>query len=256
MILGCAEFAVPGDRLEDKLRVLESREMWLELVNDGIDEKRLKGILGVLPSFNTSIMSVQAYLQHDLRMLSAKDRDRKAAVRHVEETIKIASKVGAQNVVAVVTYGEPTINNPMEKCIDIFRRFGELGEKLDVTISIEALSKDRTTFLPSMPEVYGLVRDVGSDHVRLMADTMHIFNNGEDVAETIGKHASEIMEIQLRDTDSRPPGKGNIDFAPVSKVIWENFNGLTCLEYHPGLNPRADFDSALEFVAKTIFAAR
>jgi sugar phosphate isomerase/epimerase len=256
MILGCAEFAVPGDRLEDKLRVLESREMWLELVNDDIDEKRLKGIFGVLPSFNTPIMSVQAYLQRDLRMLSARAMERKAAVHYMEETIRIASKVGAQNVVAVVTYGKPTIKNPREKCIEIFRRFGELGEEFDVTISIEALSKDRTTFLPSMFEVYELVRDVGSDHVRMMADTMHIFNNGEDVAETIGKYAIEIMEIQLRDTDSRPPGKGNVDFGPVSKVIREKFNGLTCLEYHPGPNPRADFDDALEFVTQTIFAVR
>jgi len=58
--LGCAEFAVPGDTLEDKLRVLESHEMWLELVNDGFDEKRLKEILKILSNFNTSIESVQA----------------------------------------------------------------------------------------------------------------------------------------------------------------------------------------------------
>ena len=32
MALGCVEFAVPGKTLEDKLRVLESHGMWLELV--------------------------------------------------------------------------------------------------------------------------------------------------------------------------------------------------------------------------------
>ncbi|GAH06852.1 unnamed protein product, partial [marine sediment metagenome] len=91
--LGCVEFAVPGDTLEDKLRILESHKMWLELVNDGLDEKRLNNILEILPNFNTPIRSVQAFLLHDLRMLSAKDKDQKIAVRHVEETIKIASKV-------------------------------------------------------------------------------------------------------------------------------------------------------------------
>lgn len=255
MILGCVEFAVPGDRLEDKLRVLESREMWLELVNDGIDEKRLKGILRVLPSFNTSIMSVQAYLQHDLRILSTKDRNRKAAVRHMEETIKIASAVGARNVVAVVTYGKPTIKNPREKCIEIFRHFDELGAEFNVTISIEPLGKDRTTFLPSMSEVYSLVQDVGSDHVRLMADTMHIHSNGENVAETIKKYVADIMELQLRDTDSRPPGRGKIDFDLVLRVICEKFKGLICLEYQPGSDPYADFASALDAV-KAISAAR
>jgi len=253
--LGCAEFAVPGDTLEDKLGILESHEMWLELVNDGFDEKRLKNILEILSNFNTSIESVQAYLQHDLRMLSAKDRDRKATVRHMEETIKIASAVGARNVVAVVTYGKPTIKNPREKCIELFKHFGKLGAEFNVVISIEPLGRGRTTLLPSVSEVCNLVHDVGSDHVRLMADTMHIHTNGENVAETIRKFATEIMELQLRDTNSRPPGQGSIDFGPVLKVVREKFNGLLCLEYQPSSDPYADFANALDAV-KSISAVR
>ena len=254
MALGCAEFAVPGDTLENKLKILESHGMWLELVNDGFDEKRLKNILEVLPSFNTPVMSVQAFLLHDLRMLSAKDEDQKVAVRHVEETIKIASKVGAQNVVAVATYGEPTVKNPMKKCIDIFKRFGKLGAELDVTISIEALGRDRTTFLPSVSEVHRLACSVDSDYVRPMADTMHIHANGEDVAETIREYATEIAELHLRDTNSTPPGQGGIDFNPVLKVVREKFRGLTCLEYRPSLDSRADFIRALK-ATKVISAA-
>ncbi len=225
------------------------------MVNDGLDQKRLKNILEILPNFNTQIESVQAYLQHDLRMLSAKDKDRKAAVHHAEETIKIASAVGAQNVVAVVTYGKPTIKNPREKCIKIFRHFGKLGAEFNVVISIEPLGGNRTTFLPSISEVYDLVQDVGSDHVRLMADTMHIHANGENVAETVREYATEIMELQLRDTDSRPPGQGSIDFGPVLKVVRKKFRGLTCLEYQPGLNPQVEFTKALE-ATKIISAAR
>jgi len=246
MDLGCVEFAIPGDTLEDKLRVLESHEMWLELVNKDISKKRLRYILDILPSFSTSIRSVQAYLLHDLRMLSAANRDREVAVRHVEETIKIASKVGAQNVVAVATYREPTINNPMEKCVEIFKRFGRLGAESNVVISIEALDRERTAFLPSVSQVCELVRDVGSDHVRLMADTAHIHANGENVAETVRGYATEIMELHLRDTNSRPPGQGAMDFTSVLKVIRERFKGLTCLEYRPGLHPHADFVNALE----------
>jgi sugar phosphate isomerase/epimerase len=256
MALGCVEFAVPGNTLEDKLRVLESHGMWLELVYDGFNKKRLNDILEILPSFDTSIMSVQAYLLHDLRMLSAKDIDRKAALHHVEKTIKIASEVGAQNVVAVATYGEPTIKNPREKCIDMFRHFGKLGAELGIMTSIEPLGRDRTTFLPSVSEVYRLVHDIGSDHVCLMADTMHIHANGENVAETIKKYATEIAELQLRDTNSRPPGQGDIDFNQALKVVREKFKGPTCLEYQPGLDPRSDFAEAYEFVTKIISAVR
>jgi len=251
--LGCTEFAVPGKTLEDKLRTLESRGMWLELVND--DKKRLKYVLDALQSFDTSIESVQAYMLHELQMLSVRETERKTAVRHVEDTIKLASRVGAKNVVTTIAYGEPAIENPREKCVELFKHLGKLGEEFNVVVSIEPLGRDRTTFLPSVSGVHRLVQYVGSAHVRLMADTMHIHANGENVAEVVGKYASEITELQLRDTDSRPPGQGKIDFAPVLKVVREKFKWLVCLEYQPGPDSLADFASAIE-TTKIISAAR
>lgn len=252
--LGCVEFAVPGDTLEDKLRILESHKMWLELVNDGFDKKRLKNILEMLPSFNTSIMSVQAYLLHNLRMLNASNENQKAAVRHVEETVKIAARVGAQNVVVAI-YGKPTVSDPRGKCIEILKYLGKLGARLGVVISVEALGRHRSAFLPSVDEVCQLVDEVSLDHVRAMADTEHIYANGEDVAKTIKTRAAKLTEVHLRDTDSKPPGQGSIDFGPVLKVVREKFRGLTCLEYQPGLDSQADFTRALE-ATKVISAAR
>lgn len=97
-----------------------------------------------------------------------------------------------------------------------------------------------------MSEVHRLARGVGSDYVRLMADTMHIHTNGEDVAETIREYATEIAELHLRDTNSTPPGQGSIDFNPVLKVVREKFGGLTCLEYQPSLDSHVDFIRALK----------
>ncbi len=256
MAMGCVEFAVPGKTLEDKLRVLESRGMWLELVNDGIDEKRLKDIINVMSSFNVPIKSVQAYLLHDLQMLGGKEKEQEKAVHHVEETIKIASDVGAQNVVTIIAYGKPMIENPREKCVKLFKYFGELGKEFNVIVSIEPLNRKRTTFLPSVPEVYRLVRDVGSEHVQLMADTMHIHSNEENVAMVVSEYFEEIAELQLRDTDSRPPGQGAIDFPTLLKIIREKFRGLTCLEFEPGPNPGSDFDQACKFTADIISVAR
>jgi sugar phosphate isomerase/epimerase len=254
MSLGCAEFAVPGKTLKDKLRTLESRGMWLELVNDG--KKQLRDVLDVKQSFETSIESVQAYMLHKLQMLSAEEKERKVALRHVEETIKLASGVGAKNVVTTIAYGEPIIENPREKCVELFRHFGKLGEEFDVMVSIEPLSKNRTAFLPGVSDVYKLVQGVDSGNVRLMADTMHIHDNGDDVGEVVKKYFTELMELQLRDTGSKPPGLGTIDFAPVLKIVRGKFKGLTCLEYNPGPDPSADFNHALKFVSGVISAAR
>ena len=77
MILGCVEFSVPGKTLKDKLKVLESHEMWLELVNDGLDEKRSKEIFETIPNFNVPVRSVQANLLRDLHHWAKVKREEK-----------------------------------------------------------------------------------------------------------------------------------------------------------------------------------
>ena len=247
LILGCAEFAVPGKTLAEKLEVLEARGLWLELVNDGSVMRRINEIQETLSSFKVPVKSVQAYLQHKLRTLSASAEEREAATRHLEETVKIASSLGAQNVVAVATYGEPEVDHAMQKCIDLFKRLGKLGAELGVTISIEALGRPRSSFLPSVSDVCKLVRAINMSHVRAMADTEHIHENEENVVQTLKNHLEELEEIHLRDTGSRPPGKGEINFPAVLEVLRE-FKGLVCLEYQPSSDPYGDLLQALKTV--------
>lgn len=256
MRLGCVEFSVPGKTLEDKLRVLDSHELWLELVNDGLTKKRSKEIFETIPSFKVPVKSVQANLLRDLHPLGKSRKDREIAVRHVEETMKLASMLDAKNVVTVATYGKPMAENAMEKCVDNYTKLSKIGAELGITVSIEPLGKNRTTFLPGLEDVCNLVREVGSEYVRPMADTMHISDNGEDVAKVVGKHARDLVEIQLRDIDSKPPGRGNIDFKSVLKAIEGNFKGLICLEYRPDPDPHADLAWTCEFVNGLISEVR
>lgn len=251
---GCVEFAVPGGTLEDKLGVLESRGMWLELANDG--GRKLKDISGALSSFKTPIKSIQANLLHKLKMLGDSKVEHNTAVWHVEETIRLASAVGARNVVTTLAYGEPAAKDPRRVSVETYKKFGRLAEELDVTVSIEPLGKNRTNFLPGMSDVYDLIREVDSTHVRLMADTMHTHDNEDDVYDVIVEYIDEISELQLRDTDSKPPDQGSINFEKVMKVVRKKFNGLLCLEYKPGPNPSTDFIQACDFVADLISAVR
>jgi sugar phosphate isomerase/epimerase len=256
MILGCVEFSVPGRTLEDKLEVLELHELWLELVNDGLTKERTKEIFETIPNFNVPVKSVQANLLRDLNPLGKSKKDREIAVRHVEETMRLASRLDANNVVTVATYSNPLAKDPIEKCIDNYIKLSKLGTELGVAVAIESLGKNRTTFLPSVDEVCKLVEAVGSEYVRPMADTMHISDNGENVAKVVGKHARELAELQLRDTGSKPPGRGSIDFRSVLEAIKGKFTGLACLEYHTSPDPQADLAFACKFVNGLIAAVR
>lgn len=250
MELGCAEFAVPGGSLEEKLKVLESHGMWLELVNDG--ERTVEDIQEVTSGFKVGIKSIQAYLQHEVSLLSPDDRERGAAISHVKESIGIGSELGAENVVVVITYGKPGVGDPFDESVRIFGELGRFGRELGITVSLEPLGSSKTSFLPTAGEVLDLVREVNSENVKLMIDTMHAGSGDLRVERAIEELAHELSEIQLRDTDSRPPGGGTLEFGSILRTVREEFNGLLCLEYHPGSDPEGDFMRARETVSDVI----
>lgn len=251
--MGCVEFAVPGKSLDEKLGALERRKMWLELANDG--NKRVEEVREVLASHSVPVKSVQAYRQHEFQLLGANAKERELARLHVEETIRMAAELGAKNTVVVIGYGAPGVEKPRKACLKLFTDFGMLSGNLGVDVSIEFLGT-KTSFLPRASDVHRLIKEVAVSNVRLLVDTMHVHSSGEDPAQIIEMYAEDLGEVQLRDRGSKPPGKGEIDFAKIIEAIHKKYRGLVCLEYKPGSDPEADFDHAHKFVSRLISGAR
>jgi sugar phosphate isomerase/epimerase len=77
-----------------------------------------------------------------------------------------------------------------------------------------------------------------------MADTMQVYNSGEDVYATLERYAQRLKEVQLRDTGSRLPGKGELDFEKIAEIC----RGIPlCLEYTPE-NVEEDFKWAVGYM--------
>ncbi len=219
--LGCAELCL-GGKLEEKLDVLEGLGLWLELANTEPRD------LSPLDSYDVEVKTVQAYRLHELHWLSKKKEMREAAYAHVLDTVRLAEKVGAQYVLTVPTYGFDLLKKPRGECIENYRR---ISEETDLTILIEALSPRQTNFLPSLPAAAELVEETARDNVGLAADTWHIEESGDDVAETLRGLGEVIIELHLRDTDSKPPGKGRMDF---KEILSASSSPFFCLEFKTG----------------------
>jgi sugar phosphate isomerase/epimerase len=219
--LGCSELCLSG-RPEEKLELLEEIGLWLELANTGPRN------LSFLDTFDVEVKTVQAYKLHELHWLSHEDRMREVAYEHVLDTIRVAEDVGAEYILTVPTYGFDLHGNSRELCIENYRK---LSKETHLGILIEALSSKQTSFMPSLSSVAELVNEIGRDNVGLAADTWHIQESGVDVVETIRSLGGEIMELHLRDTDSRPPGRGSMDFRGILDACSAH---LFCLEYKAG----------------------
>lgn len=216
--LGCFEKCQSGG-LEEKLGFLEARGLWLELANEGVRD------LSILESYRVEVKTVQAYLLHKLRWLSPDKSVREAAQRHVMESIILAEELGAQNVLTVPTYGFLKKEKQLQICIENYRK---AAKDTDLNILVESLSPRRTSFLPSPFEVASLVEEIALDNVRLAVDSSHIKESGHDPVSVIEQLDKKIVEVHLKDDNSQPPGKGEIDF---ERMIKSCSNQLLCMEF-------------------------
>ncbi len=219
--LGCSERCLDGE-LRDKLSLLEKLGLWLELTNTELRD------LSILDSYDVEVKTVQAYLLHELHWLSSERSMRKAAFEHVLDSIKLAEEVGIEYVLTVPTYGFDIMVNPREECVANYRK---ISKDTHLDILIEALSPNQTEFLPTLTEVAGLIAEIDRDNIGLAADTWHIKESTVDVADTLNELDTEVVEIHLRDTDSKPPGNGTMDF---KKILGASSPRLMCLEFSTG----------------------
>ncbi len=221
--LGCSELCIPG-KFEDKLALMEDLGLWLEVTNIGPRD------LSVIDSYNIEVVTVQAYQLHKLHWLSSDKGQREAAKDHVLDSIRLAEDLGADNLLTVPTYGFDTVGGARDVCIGNYK---SLSKETHLNILIEALSPNQTDFLSSLSAVAGLIKEISRDNVGLAADTWHISESGEDVIGTLKESKSDIVELHLRDSDSLPPGLGNMDFKGILDVSSSSY---TCLEYSEGTN--------------------
>ncbi len=223
MSLGAVDFVLDSENFEEVLRIFEELGLWLELARFDATE--------VFSSYDVEVRSVQAYKLHELSIVSPHRKERIAAVEHIKEKIELASRIEAKRVVTVPAYGYSHAVNARQICMNSFRELADYASDCGVGIAIEALSPRRTSFLPCLREVIALVKDIDRENVYAMADTMHIHDAGEDVAEVIAEYSAEIAELHLKDTESLPPGKGRINF---QQFLTQGLNVDLCLEYSGG----------------------
>jgi len=221
MLLGAVDFVLGGRAVEEVLGIFEELGLWLELAKFDIAPE-------VLESYQVEVRSVQAYELHRLSLTSPHREERIAALRHVKERIELAGRVGAHRVVTVPAYGYSHATKAREICVRAFRELGEHASEHGVDIAIEALSPKRTSFLPRLRDVVALVWEISRENVQAMADTMHLHDAGEDVAEVLAHYGDEIAELHLKDTGSLPPGNGEINF---ERVFSHKLKAELCLEY-------------------------
>jgi len=100
-----------------------------------------------------------------------------------------------------------------------FARISEFAEKKDVILILEPATHIYTNCITSTQQGIDVVKKVGSENFRLMADLFHMNLEDKSMEESFRKASPYLEHIHLCDSNRCPPGMGVFDFPRIIDII-------------------------------------
>jgi hydroxypyruvate isomerase len=151
---------------------------------------------------------------------------------YFRRALYLAGELGSR-IVAVLIAGEGAIAQPT--LVANLRSAGDLASAVGVTIGIEPMIVFPGMLLRSMADAISLIRAVDHPAVKLIFDTGHVVDMGEDVLAQFAVAFDDVCLLQFADMPGRvEPGAGDgaIDFvALTAEAARRGYDGLIELEH-------------------------
>jgi sugar phosphate isomerase/epimerase len=221
---------VPGDSLEEKF------ETALAWGFDGI-ELRSRGdfhFAGRLPALRRAAAAGVRMPTTCVEMshfIGAFDADlREDAIAQLISQLTVMAEIGGVGVMTPGSYGMfsrrlPPFEPPRAPeedrsiLIDALGRLGEHAQKEGVELFLEPLNRYEDYLVNTLAQAAGLIADVGSPAVRIVADTYHMNIEEADPAAALLAVAPYIGHLQASDSNRLEPGAGHIDWALFGATV-------------------------------------
>jgi sugar phosphate isomerase/epimerase len=164
---------------------------------------------------------------------------RKKTRNYLRELIDLCGDLGG----GVLVHGSPNQRNIKEGwnpadawkyARETFQICGEAARERDVFYCLEALTTADTNFINSIDEAIRMVDEVGSPHFQTMFDCRSIHAGVKSGLPRVLKAAlatGKIRHVHVNDPNGRGPGFGDLQFAPLFKILKEaDYSGYVSVE--------------------------
>ena len=165
---------------------------------------------------------------------------REISIKKVEDSIMVASKLGARIVVVHPgnVNGEVTpekLDVAVEQNVSAIKQCALMAKELGITISVENLCHQKKSVTPNIISFLSMCKKIGLSIIGVTLDTNHAAL-ADGIAQTvsiIGEHVDHIhfSSNKGKKSDHCEPDIGVIDFHQIGGFL-KKFNGLTIIELH------------------------
>ncbi|NMP38367.1 MAG: TIM barrel protein, partial [Clostridiales bacterium] len=162
-------------------------------------------------------------------------------LRHVSfESVERARELGVKNLIVTAGQARDDISREEQHAniVNALRCAVPIFERAGVNLILEPLNtitNHRGHYLSSSYEGFGIIREVGSDNVKLLYDIYHQQITEGNLIPNITKNIGFIGHFHAADNPGRnEPGTGEINYRNVFAAInASGYNGYIGLEYEP-----------------------
>jgi hydroxypyruvate isomerase len=162
---------------------------------------------------------------------------KEAFVSAMKETVAAAKIIGCKLI--VVTSGNERLDVPRgvqhQNIVDALKEIVPVAEKEGVTVVLEPLNvlvNHKGYYLTATAEGVEIIKEVGSENVRLLYDVYHQQITEGNLIQTIRENIAYIGHIHVGDVPGRnEPGTGEIHYKNVFKAIADTgYDGFVVFE--------------------------
>lgn len=127
----------------------------------------------------------------------------------------------------------------MDYAVEMFSHVVPVLEETGVTMALEPLGPNETTFLVTTAETVELAEKIGSPHVRLHLDCKAMVQEEESIPTLIHKYRGLLEHFHANDGNRQGPGMGDLDFLPILQALgqidYQGWVSVEVFDYTPGV---------------------
>jgi len=152
---------------------------------------------------------------------------RKAALKHMKDTIDIADILGAETIAGPFTapvgiyVRRRRTEDEWKWGLDVMRKVAVAAEKTGVTLALEALNRFETHFINLGADAYQFAKEVDHPNFAIMWDTFHANIEEENIVKAMKAVGDKIAHVHISENHRGIPGTGHIRFGEVFKCLKE-----------------------------------
>ena len=181
------------------------------------------------------------WVRNKLHLCLPEGTARSQAREFVRAIIEVAGELGAPAIIGSMQgrFGEGVDRQTaLGYLTDALDDLGEHALKWKVPLIYEPLNRYETNLVNTIAAGVGLLADLSTKNVLLLADLFHMNIEEHDIEVSILAGAGKIGHVHFVDSNRRPAGSGHIDFTPIVRALKQiDYQGYVSAEALPYPDP-------------------